>query len=118
MEQVIQALTTALSVPVVPLSANNVDDCVIYRFYSTLDNGAVKQIRLELRLNTHTIAASEDIKKTICQTLVTVGDEGKNGYNSCQVNGGGQLRDEETGLITTIMYFTIITKSEVTYYGD
>lgn len=113
MENVIQALTNALNIPVLPLESSSKDECAVYRFYTAIDTGAVQQIRFELRLNTKSLMRAEELKKIVSATLLTIGDQEKLGYNSCQLNGGGQLKDIETDMIQTIMYFTIIKKSEV-----
>lgn len=113
MNEVIKILTdamSALSVPVIPLSADITDDSISYRFYTTSHDGVKEQIRLEIRINTKKISRAEEIKTLLLSTLVTKGDEPRNGYLSCEVNGGGQLIDEETGLVQTIVYFTISRK--------
>ena len=66
-----------------------------------------------MRIITKTVASAEDIKQKILQALVTVADNEKLGYKSCELNGGGALKDADTNTIHTLLYFDITTKSEV-----
>lgn len=114
-QQIIKELNEALTVPLLPYETNKIQDCVCYKYHCTGDNGAVAQYRLDLRIITKTIASAEDIRNVILQALITIGDNEKLGYKSCELNGGGTLKDAETATIHTLLYFDIVTKSEVSF---
>ena len=118
MEQVIATITSAAgSIPVKPYGTNTNEEAVCYAFSPISDDGAVSVRRLELRIISRTIAGTEGIRQSLINALVTVGDEPKNGYLSCYLNGGGSLWDNNQQMIHTILYFYITTKSEVSYNG-
>ena len=114
MEQIIKALETATNIAMLPFGTDTVEkSCIVYKNSTISDNGAVRQDKLELRLITHTLAEAEEIKPLILSTLITIGDNSKLGYLSCELNGGGQLEDYNTDTIHTLLYFIITKKSEV-----
>lgn len=116
MEKIIKKLTDVTSLPVKPFGIDSLDECIIYTIVPQSDDGAVQVERLELRLITHTLERAQQLKPLITSALVTVGDEGKNGYNSCVLNGGGCLKDPN-GTVHTIMYLYITRRSEVKING-
>ena len=115
--KVIEVLKKTVDVPVHPYGTNIVEECVCYTWSPVSNDGAVENNRLELRLITRTVAKAEQLRKSILSALVTVGDEPKNGYNSCYLNGGGSLWDDNIKMTHTILYLYITNKSEVNYYG-
>ena len=115
MIRIINELDNVLSVPLLPFETNKIQDCVCYKYYCDGDNGAVAQYRLELRIISKTVARATDIRNEILQALVTVADNEKLGYKSCELNGGGTLQDADTNTIHTLLYFDIVKKSEVTF---
>lgn len=85
---------------------------VVYKLIQTNDNGAVAQWRLEVRLITSNLRESEILKSNILKALVTTGDEQKSeNILTCQLNGGGSLKDYNTNTVHNIMYFDLITRS-------
>lgn len=116
MERIIKKLQDVTALPVKPHGIDSLDECIVYTPVPQSNDGAVQVDRLELRLITHTLERAEQLKPLITSALVTVGDEGKNGYNSCVLNGGGSMKDPN-GTLHTIMYFYITRKSEVKIYG-
>ena len=118
MVQVIDAIESAAGgLPVKPYGTNINEETVCYAFSPVSDDGAVSVRRLELRLITRTVAKAEELRKSLISALVTVGDNPKNGYNSCYVNGGGSLWDDNTKMTHTILYLYITMKSEVNSNG-
>lgn len=117
LETIIKAIEEATGMTVKPLGSNNLEECICYTWTPSSDNGAVRVVELELRIITKTISTAEQARPQILSTLVTVGDEGKLGYNQCYLNGGGQVYDPETKLYHTVMYLYITTKSEVRRNG-
>lgn len=118
MEKVIKALQSAVGdIPVKPYGTDINEECVCYAFSPISDDGAVAVRRLEIRIISRTVAKTEEIRPLILSALVTIGDNPKNGYNSCYLNGGGSLWDDNTKMTHTLLYLYITTKSEVSYNG-
>ena len=118
MERVIAALASAAGeLPVKPYGTDINEETVCYTISPMSDTGAVSVRRLEVRIITRTVAKAQELQKSILSALVTVGDNPKNGYNSCYLNGGGSLWDDNTKMTHTILYLYITMKSEVSYNG-
>lgn len=113
LKEIISTVETATSLTAYPLKTVFKDDCIVYTYSPISDDGAVARHRIELRIITKTIDKSEVYRKQIISALVPSADNMKiNGMYSCQLNGGGQLRDAGTETIHTILYFDYITKSD------
>lgn len=52
-----------------------------------------------------------EIEESIADALVTLGDEQKLNSLRIEVNGGGSLEDEKTGLPQLLTYYDVYTKS-------
>ena len=83
---------------------------ITYSFYRTSDNGAVVQWRLQVRIFARTQLEAIQLEETICNSLVTIGDETKWGC-SISSNGGGSLLDVETNTPQILIYFDITARS-------
>lgn len=113
---IITALDDATSLPIKPLYTDTIENCIVYNYYPTSDDGAVQQARLELRLITNTMANGELYRIKILQALVPIGDNTNiDGIYKCVLNGGGSLYEGSTNTFHTLLYFDIITRSENTY---
>lgn len=113
LKEIIAKLKESTNLPVKPFGTKEIENCIVYTYNPSSDNGALSQSRLELRLITKDIETAETYKKLIINTLVTVGDEQKiDGIYQCNLNGGGQLRDDNTKTIHTLLYFDILTRSQ------
>ena len=110
---IVKVLTKAVNVPVRPYGTDVVEECVCYTWTPQTDDGAVAVGRLELRIITRTVAKAEQLRKSLLSALVTIGDNPKNGYLSCNQNGGGSLWDDNIKMTHNILYLYITTKSEV-----
>lgn len=118
MEKVVAALVSAAGeLPVKPYGTDINEEAVCYTISPVSDDGAVAIRRLEVRIITRTVALAQKLQSSILSALVTVGDNPKNGYNSCYLNGGGSLWDDNTKMSHTILYLYITMKSEVNYNG-
>lgn len=90
MEQIIRALESATDLSILPFGTDTAkESCIVYKNSTMSDNGAVRQDKFEVRLITQTLAEAEEKKPLILSTLVTIGDNPKLGYLSCELNGGG-----------------------------
>lgn len=114
---IIKAIEGVVDIPVRPYGIDNIEEAICYTYDPQTDDGAVATARLEIRIITRDIAKAERLRKSIISALVTVADNPKNGYNSCRLNGGGNLWDDEIKMTHTILYFNIIMKSEVNHNG-
>lgn len=114
MKELIPLIQSATGLEVKPFQTNKIEECVIYKEYPLNDDGAVCQMRLELRVVGKSLARCEELSQKIKQVLITIGDMKKQSdILECRQNGGGCLRDESTQTIHNLLYFTITIKSEV-----
>lgn len=112
--KIINKLQDALEIPVKPFDTDVTEDCVVYKLDPVSDDGAVQQDRLKLRIIATTLLDAECLKYIIKKTLLAIGDnQAINGINSITLNGGGSLKDYETNTVQIIMYFDIVSKSEI-----
>mgnify|MGYP000858026498 CR=1 FL=1 len=110
-KEILAAIKTATGIMPVPFALDKIANGIVYSYYTTADDGAVSKRRLELNLVTLTLADADKYKDKIIGALVTEGDEEKiGGIYRCAVNGGGQLKNFETGTIHTMIYFDITEK--------
>jgi hypothetical protein len=84
---------------------------VSYIAYPQSDNAVVESWRLQTRVTAESFEQAIDIEGAIRENLVTLGGEELHGSLSIQVNGGGTLEDETTGLPQILTYYDIQTKS-------
>lgn len=117
LENVIKEIESVVDIPVRPYGIDVIDEAVCYTLTPLTDDGAVATDRLEIRIITRTVAKAQDLRQAVVNALVTVGDNSKDSYLSCTLNGGGNLWDDNTKLSHTILYFYITMKSEVIYHG-
>lgn len=111
--KVINTLEVATKLPVEPFETDEIKDCILYKYYPVSDDGAVAQHTIEIRLITNTIERAEIYKKQIIKALVSVGDDEKiEGILSCELNGGGSLKEYGTNTIHSLMYFNLTTRSD------
>lgn len=107
----------AEGVEVCPFGTQTNKEAICYSYEPYSDDGAVAENRLEVRIISRTVGRAESLKQKVINALVTVGDNPKNGYLACYLNGGGSLWDVDTQMTQIILYFYITTKSEVIHNG-
>lgn len=75
-ETILQAVTGALSVPVMPAPARGVLPCAVYRYYPGESDGVMAKSRMEVRVITPTSAAAVREMRALRRALVQEGDSG------------------------------------------
>lgn len=112
--QMLNKINSATGLKPIPFGTTTTkDNCIVYNCYTTADDGAVCQKRLELRLITHSVSEAETLRQQVVSALVTIGDTTEiDGVNKVTVGGGGQLKDFETNTVHTLLYLDIIIRSE------
>jgi len=114
LENVIGLINSATGLEVKALDTDNANDCIVYQYYTVSDNGAVAQVKLQLRIIAHSLNDVLSYEKQIKNVLLCAGDISKvEGVKSIELNGGGTLKDYETNTIQNILYFIITKRSEV-----
>lgn len=83
---------------------------ISYTYYRDADNGATTSYRLQTRITANDYATALGLENKLIDCLVCVGDEHRYGC-SIQENGGGSLKDPETGNPQIINYFDLTTRS-------
>lgn len=111
-QELIQLIEVASGLSVIPFQTEKIEPCVIYKYYPQSDDGAVTQYRLELRVIAFSLGEAEEISNRIRKAIITIGDSKKiDSILSCNLNGGGVLKDNGTNTTHKIMYFNMIVRS-------
>lgn len=107
MIRVINAIKQAVSIPIVPLEAENTGEQVIYNITPISDNGILKANRLQLNIVAKNLAYAEMYDTAIRKAILNIGDSCPvDGINSITVNGGGTLTSEAG--VHRIVYYNVI----------
>lgn len=106
-------IETATGITPVAFSSSSIESlpCISFIAYRQGDTGTIESWRYQTRITADCLEDAMDIEEEIAEALVSIGDLGSNGALSIQVNGGGSLEDERTGLPQLITYYDINTKS-------
>lgn len=79
-----------------------------YNYIPLLNDGCVAQSQFELKICNKDLLTCYKIKKAIDSLLITIGDTRlTNNILSCSHNGGGQYRDNDSGLFILQANYTI-----------
>lgn len=96
---------------------DKLEDCVVYSCNDAYNDNIKKSARLTLNIITtgikeNSILKAEKMKNTINSVILTLGDEPlTNTILSITQNGGGQIPNEVTDTLHTILYYDIIYKA-------
>ncbi len=85
--------------------------CISYTAYRQADNGVVERWRFSTRVTAETYEEAIRLEQLIADALVSLGDQENLGSLGIQINGGGTLEDERTGLPQLITYYDVNSKS-------
>lgn len=109
----LSAIENATGIEPIAFSSSNINTLpsITYTAYRTRDNAVVEDWRFQTRITAENYAEAVSIEEAIADALVSLGDEQNLGSLRIQINGGGTLEDEQTGLPQLITYFDIRTKS-------
>lgn len=112
LKTILAALEEGTGFKPVPFSVD-AKDCpaLVFEFYRTQDNGAVAQYRLMLRCIAPTLFEAMQMEEKAVEAITTLGDEPLGEVLSIAANGGGMLKDQESGTTQLITYFQIIDRS-------
>lgn len=80
---------------------------ISYTLYRQSDNAVIENWRFQIRICADSLGAALAIDQEIADLLCTLGDEEKFGKLRIEINGGGTLEDENTGLPQILSYYDI-----------
>jgi len=101
---------------VLPDYADDTSTAIVYSFYTSANDGIKKTVRLTLRIIANSLVTIDSIENRVNYLLLTLGDNHLNN-NVIQVaqNGGGNLKDPDTGLQHRILYYDVLRKVVYNY---
>ena len=108
--EVIEALETVTELKCYPFYAEKLEECIIYEWTPQSDDGSKAQGRLTVRIRTATMSYAEVITSFVKDALLSFADNTRYGAY-IKHNGGGMLKNADTGYIDTILYFDFIYRS-------
>lgn len=109
---IVTALKSATSLSVYPFYVDGLKECIVYEWTPLSDDGSKEVAQLMIRIKTKTMANAETYAGQVKNCLISIGDVTKN-KAYCKQNGGGTLKDADTGYIDYIMYFDLVFRSQV-----
>lgn len=109
----LSAIESRTGIEPTPFSSSNIASlpCISYTAYRQGDNAVVESWRFQLRFTAETFAQAVQLEEEVADLLVSLGDLADYGALRIQINGGGTLEDEQTGLPQLITYYDITTQS-------
>lgn len=115
-KDIVTALESATqSLKVYPFWTDELKECIVYEWTPRSDDGSRQTAQLMVRVKARTMAKAEEVAVAVKNALIAIGDGSPvDGLVSCEQNGGGLLKNADTGFIDYIMYFDLIFKSDIT----
>ena len=113
---IVSALESATeSLKVYPFWTDELKECIVYEWTPLSDDGSRQVAQLMVRVKAKDMATAEAAAVAVKQALLAIGDGSPvDGLTACEQNGGGTLKNADTGFIDYIMYFDLIFKSDIT----
>lgn len=93
---------------------SNIEDCVVYNYYSTSNDGIKETYRLEFHIivkgtKEKSLLKLEQMRKEINKQILTKADNKlTDRIRKIYQNGGGQLTDNKTDTIHQLIYYDIL----------
>lgn len=85
--------------------------CITYTAYRQGDNAVIESWRLQIRVTAETLQEAMEIEEAIADKLCSLGDLADYGALRIQINGGGTMEDENTGMPQLLTYYDIQAQS-------
>lgn len=109
---VVSALESATSLQVFPFYTEELKECIVYEWTPQSDDGAKQTAQLLVRIKSKSMATLEAKAVLVKRALIGLGDERRlKAY--IKQNGGGILKNADTGYIYYIMYFDFTYRSDI-----
>lgn len=112
LREILSAIEEATGIKPKAFAIKDIDrlPAMSYTIYRASDNGSKEQWRLQTRITAKSLAEALDMERKLTDALCTIGDETIAGC-SIEVDGGGTILEEQSGLPQQLTYFDITTKS-------
>ena len=85
--------------------------CISFTAYRQGDNAVIESWRFQVRITAESLEEAMELEEDIADELCSLGDLADYGALRIQINGGGTLEDENTGLPQLLTYFDIQAQS-------
>lgn len=97
-----------------PIQTEYLGDCVIYDAYTTSHNKIIQETRLQITIVASKLSTTLAIEQEIEKLMLTLGDTPlSNTILQVEANGGGSLYDNNRRKNHRIIYFNILSRSEL-----
>ena len=109
----LSAIETLTGIKPEAFSSSNISNlpCISYTTYRQGDNAVIESWRLQIRITAESLQEAIELEADIADALCSLGDMADYGALRIQVNGGGTLEDENTGLPQILTYYDIQAQS-------
>lgn len=97
-----------------PIQTEYLGDCVIYDAYTTSHNKIIQETRFQITIVASKLSTTLAIEQEIEKLMLTLGDTPlSNTILQVEANGGGSLYDNNRRKNHKIIYFNILSRSEL-----
>lgn len=97
-----------------PIQTEYLGDCVIYDAYTTSHNKIIQETRFQVTIVASKLSTTLAIEQEIEKLMLTLGDTPlSNTILQVEANGGGSLYDNNRRKNHRIIYFNILSRSEL-----
>lgn len=97
-----------------PIQTEYLGDCVIYDAYTTSHNKIIQETRFQVTIVASKLSTTLAIEQEIEKLMLTLGDTSlSNTILQVEANGGGSLYDNNRRKNHRIIYFNILSRSEL-----
>lgn len=84
---------------------------ISYTLYKQRDNAVIESWRLQIRYVAESLEEAMELEQIVSESLCSLGDEEILGTLRLELNGGGIVEDENTGIPQVLAFYDIQTRS-------
>lgn len=112
-KNILTAIETTTGIKPMAFNSSSIQNlpCISYTVFKQRDNAIIESWRLQVRITALSLQEAMELEAVISDELCSLGDEGSQGALVIEINGGGTVEDESTGLPQLLTYYDIQTKS-------
>ena len=97
-----------------PIETDYLGDCLVYDYHTFSADKITEAKRLEIVIIAKTLSKTIEIENQLKRLIITLADKPlTNNILQVEVNGGGSLYDNDRKMNHRILYFDILSRSEI-----
>ena len=105
---------TAADPHIYPIETDYLGECLLYDYHTFSADKITEGKRLQITIIAKTLGKTIEIENQLKRLIITLADKPlTNNILQVEVNGGGSLYDNERKMNHRILYFDILSRSEI-----